>query len=138
MKRKTFVVLAIGLVAGAAAAQNDEGNLEGKWKLSRYERAGEEKPLLKKDMATFAGGKFTFAYGTNLGVKLDPTKTPKQIDLLNAGTNKRQTWNGIYELQGDTLKLCVATGSDQTRPQQFTTKGTDSTVMYFVFQRVKK
>lgn len=138
MKLQMLVVVACGLsVAMAIAQEGDQEKLEGKWKLTRYERAGAEKPLLKNDIAIIAKGKLTFAYGKNLGVKLDPAKTPKEIDLVNAGMNKRETWKGIYELQGDTLKFCVATGSDQTRPKEFTTKGVDSSVMYFVYQRMK-
>jgi uncharacterized protein (TIGR03067 family) len=138
MKRLLLVVLAVGLAA-AAKAQEEQNKLEGKWKLKRYERAGEEKRIPKNDMASITGGKLSFpALGNNLPIKLDATKKPKQIDLMNAGTNGRQTWAGIYELEGDTLKLCVATGSEQTRPQEFTTKGADSTIMYFIFERVKK
>jgi uncharacterized protein (TIGR03067 family) len=138
MKLRMLVVMATGLVTVAAVAQEDAGKLQGKWKLVRYERAGEQKPLLKNDVASLSADKLTFpALGKNLGYKIDPTKAPKQIDLTNAGTNRRQVWSGIYELEGDTLKLCVATGSDQTRPQQFTTKGTDSARMYFIFERLK-
>ena len=138
MKLRMMLIVAFGCTVATATAQDDElGKLEGKWKMTRYERAGGEKALLKNNLATFAGGKFTFAYGKGLGVKLDATKSPKEIDLLNAGMNKRETWKGIYELQGDTLKLCVATGSDQTRPKEFTTKGADSATMYFIYQRMK-
>src|SRR5262245_32602086 len=135
---RLFAVLAVGLVATASLAQEDQTKLEGKWKLPRYERAGEEKPQLKNDIAVISGGKLTFpALGKGLPVKLDATKTPKHIDLMNAGSNKRQTWSGIYEIEGDTLKICIQTGSDQTRPQEFTTKGADSSRMYFILQRVK-
>jgi uncharacterized protein (TIGR03067 family) len=135
---RTFAVLAIGLVATAGLAQEDQAKLEGKWKLTRYERAGVEKPQLKNDIAVISGGRLTFpALGKGLPVKLDATKTPKHIDLMNAGSNKRQIWSGIYELEGDSLKICIQTGSEQTRPKEFTTKGADSARMYFILERVK-
>jgi uncharacterized protein (TIGR03067 family) len=135
---RLFAIAVVGLSATMSLAQEDQAKLEGKWKLTRYERAGEEKPQLKNDVAVISGGKLTFpALGKNLPVKLDAAKTPKHIDLMNAGTNKRQTWSGIYELEGDTLKICIQTGSDQTRPREFTTKGADSARMYFILQRVK-
>ena len=49
----------------------------------------------------------------------DGSKSPKTIDYVNtAGANKGKTQEGIYELDGDILKICVgAPGS--ARPAQF-------------------
>lgn len=52
--------------------------------------------------------------------KLDPTKTPKQIDLIHeSGPNKGKTLLGIYELDGDDYKGCVA-APGKKRPTEFT------------------
>jgi uncharacterized protein (TIGR03067 family) len=39
--------------------------------------------------------------------KIDPAKTPKQIDLIGTeGENKGKAAQGIYALDGDTLTIC--------------------------------
>ena len=48
--------------------------------------------------------------------KLDPSKKPKQIDLL---VEEGKTAKGICSLEGTTLKLCVEKG-DGERPTEFT------------------
>lgn len=54
----------------------------------------------------------------------DPTQSPKTIDyVITAGANKGKTQLGIYELEGDLLKICMAAPS-QARATSFeSTKG---------------
>lgn len=41
--------------------------------------------------------------------RLDSSKTPKEIDILDAsGTENEKTQLGIYELDGDTYRYCLA------------------------------
>jgi uncharacterized protein (TIGR03067 family) len=67
---------------------------------------------------------------------LDPDKTPKTIDLtLTGGSNKGKTLAGIYQLDGDNLKVCLF-GVGKDRPKEFDTKkGTDG--MLLVLKRKK-
>ena len=60
---------------------------------------------------------------TQAGIrKLDPTKTPKEIDLLiTEGFGKGATWLGIYESEGEILRLC-ADPRGKTRPTEFKTE----------------
>ena len=59
-----------------------------------------------------AGGVFT----------IEPTKTPKQIDILDeTGTKNDKTKLGIYELDGDTYKYCLAPAG-KPRPTVFASK----------------
>jgi uncharacterized protein (TIGR03067 family) len=65
---------------------------------------------------TFKAGK-TEAEGTH---KLDPTKTPKQIDAVRTkGPNAGQKMLGIYELTDDTFKVCFAPPGKTERPTEF-------------------
>jgi uncharacterized protein (TIGR03067 family) len=48
---------------------------------------------------------------------IDPTTTPRTIDALPAGRTKPML--GIYELEGDTYKVCFARAG-QKRPGDFT------------------
>lgn len=53
-------------------------------------------------------------------IKLDPTKMPKSIDLTSLRTG---TLSGIYELDGDTLKIHF--GGEPGRPTEFPAKDPD-------------
>jgi uncharacterized protein (TIGR03067 family) len=55
-------------------------------------------------------------------LRVDPTKTPKQIDILDeSGVTNGQTKLGIYELNGDTYKYCLGP-SGKPRPSEFVSK----------------
>ncbi len=67
---------------------------------------------------TFKGNKVDILFGGQLGqgtFKLDPTKTPKQIDILI--TNKERM-NGIYKLTGNRLVIS-GSGANNKRPTDF-------------------
>lgn len=52
-------------------------------------------------------------------VKIDSTKTPKEIDILDeSGTINDKAKLAIYELDGDTYKYCIASAGKQ-RPKEF-------------------
>ncbi len=56
---------------------------------------------------------------------LDPSKSPKAIDFLirtGASAGKRQL--GIYELDGNNLRVCVAAPGSTRRPRSFEAAGT--------------
>jgi uncharacterized protein (TIGR03067 family) len=62
--------------------------------------------------------------------RIDPAKRPKAIDLTpTEGEHKGQTARGIYEVEGDTLKICFAE-PDKPRPTEFTGK-TEATLAVF-------
>jgi len=49
----------------------------------------------------------------------DASKSPKTIDYVNThGTNKGKSQLGIYEFDGDLLRVCVA-APGSARPQKF-------------------
>jgi uncharacterized protein (TIGR03067 family) len=52
---------------------------------------------------------------TELRLKLDPAKQPKEIDMLKG--DRRSV--GIYELKEDQLRLCYEVESRAPRPQRF-------------------
>ena len=69
--------------------------------------------------------------------KLDPSRSPKALDVTVAeGPNKGAVMLGIYEINGDTLKVCFD-AQGKKRPTEFTSPpGSD----YFVnvHKRAKK
>ena len=76
----------------------------------------------KRDGKNFAG--------TN--VALDPSKTPKTIDVTpDGGPNRDKVVLGIYKFEGDELTICMAKAS-QERPKTFEAeKGSGQTLMAF-------
>src|SRR5205823_7638423 len=66
----------------------------------------------------------------------DPSQKPKTIDLENTlGSAAGKTQHGIYEIDGEVLKICYA-GPNQPRPTDYTSaKGDGRTTA--VWKRIK-
>jgi uncharacterized protein (TIGR03067 family) len=67
-------------------------------------------------------------------VTIDPSRSPRAMnswDLADPAAD--QTVPGIYELDGNTLKLCFALPCDK-RPKEFTTKK-GTRFLYCVYKR---
>jgi uncharacterized protein (TIGR03067 family) len=121
--------------AGLAAAADDKAELvkkdfkavEGAWQPTTREVDGKKasEDDLKKAKLTFASeGKVTVERDGKTAMEgkwtnIDPTKTPKTMDTeITEGEQKGKTTLGIYEIDGDTLKICFAApGKD--RPTKF-------------------
>jgi uncharacterized protein (TIGR03067 family) len=147
LRLKGLLAVAVGIVAvgvlGARDAAGDElKKLEGIWKIESLQDSGKEASReetqritleIKGTTLSARAGDRSAGKGT---VKLDPSKTPKAIDLTpEEGPEKGKTGLGIYQLEGDTLKICIAEPGKE-RPKEFVSKpGTQTTLM--VLKRVK-
>jgi|EndMetStandDraft_3_1072993.scaffolds.fasta_scaffold130401_2 uncharacterized protein (TIGR03067 family) len=68
-------------------------------------------------------------------IRLDATKSPKHLDLVVVeGPNIGQTQLGIYELQGDELKVCYGFKS---RPTLFEARIDDWNAFVVTYRRLK-
>jgi uncharacterized protein (TIGR03067 family) len=134
-----FVVLSLS--ARAAESKGDAKALEGTWLPTMAELAGEKFPDegLKSITLTLSGSSYTVMVGkaTDKGtVKLDPGKKPKTLDITGTeGPNKGKTFLAIYELKGDTLRVCYDL-SGKARPEEFKTKA--DTQLFLVTYKRKK
>jgi uncharacterized protein (TIGR03067 family) len=54
--------------------------------------------------------------------KLDPSRKPKEIDLTPDGEGKGKTVAGLYELEGDSLRVCFPGQPDAERPTRLESK----------------
>jgi uncharacterized protein (TIGR03067 family) len=139
------VLAACGLVLAAPVPKDkdkptkDEDAIQGVWQLDKFE--GMEAPppeIIGKLHFVFKDGKLDVTMsgmprdkqGT---YKLDPAAKPKTIDLI-AGDERPAP--GIYELDGDTLKICLAEGPNAARPTEFKPDG--KRVAVVTFKRMKE
>ncbi len=139
--------LAFGLSAAAddkapKDAKAELAKLTGTWKGASVVRDGREvpKPEAEAVRLVVAGEKYTLADGTEEieGThKLDPTKTPKEIDAVRTkGPGKGETMKGIYQLTEDTFLVCFAApGKD--RPKELKAEGGPG-LRVLAFKREKK
>jgi uncharacterized protein (TIGR03067 family) len=142
------VFLAVSLAAGAIPSGSDQAAkeeavkkdlkaLKGTWKPVSAEFDGKEVPEedLEGRVATVEeagkeGGKETgkatarkdgmvVAVGT---FEIDPTKKPKTMDYTSTeGEDKGKTSLAIYEIDGDTLRICFGPPEGK-RPTEFSAK----------------
>jgi uncharacterized protein (TIGR03067 family) len=124
----TATVLALGLSAAAAdeKAEKDElARFDGVWKGVSVVEDGKEMPKAEAEAVrlTVAGEKYTLKVGDQEieGThKLDPTTKPKRIDAVRTkGPQKGEKMVGIYELDGDTFRVCFAAAGKADRPTEF-------------------
>ena len=132
MHRSLFCALTVVLL-GAAYVRNDEAvtkelkKFEGTWKIESLEIDGVKLPeqATKSSRLVLQGDRFTMteAVATYKGkFKVDVNKKPKTIDLVfSEGPEKGKTNYGIYELDGDSCKLCIDMGAKK-RPKEFATR----------------
>ena len=125
---------AVGFAAsgGPGTLADDKAELEkearkfrGTWTFESSVTGGEELPAdhLKMFVVIFEGDKHTvkncdevIQVGTQ---KLDPSKSPKTIDVtMVEGPHKGTVMLGIYEIDADTLKVCFDP-EGKARPTEF-------------------
>ena len=119
--------LAVGLlVAGDAkddAVKKDMEALQGKWQIVSLERDGKSTDVAKDAVRVIKDDKYTVTPRPGVTIegtfKIDPSAKPKTIDVTpTTGDNKGKTSLGIYEIDGDALKICWAP-SGKDRPTEF-------------------
>jgi uncharacterized protein (TIGR03067 family) len=143
MKPSLFAVALLAIVTTASADDaKDPKTLQGKWLIVAATHGGMEAPkeALGKAAVTFEGDVMTMTEDEKkktAKVKIDTTKTPAHIDIVpQEGGEKGKTIKGIYEVKGDTLRLCFGR-PDEDRPTAFASKEGDRTALV-EFKRDKK
>ena len=133
------------LVAAEPKSANDAKNLQGTWQAVDLEANGEKRPDDQaKELQIVFKGDEVFAVkpegeGRKVKFKLDPSKTPKTIDLIAIdGSDKGKIAAGIYSLKHGKLRVCVNLfGKDTTqRPTEFKTQSGDG-VGFVTLERAK-
>lgn len=120
------VVSLVGVVGAddPTAVRDERKALDGSWSLVSADVGGQKLPeaVTKTFTLVMKGDEYAVKSGgpDDTGtVKLDPSKQPKELDVVGVeGPNKGKTFPAIYDLDGDTLKVCYDLGGKK-RPAEF-------------------
>lgn len=143
----TFGIVAFGgnaVRAGdKAEVEKELKKLEGVWTFESVETGGKKTTAdqFKGMTVVFKGDKYSVNVGDKAvetaTQKLDPSKSPKALDSkVTDGPNKGKVYLCIYEISGDTLKVCFDP-EGKKRPKEFKTAA-DSPTTLVVHKRVKR
>src|SRR5262245_5252905 len=112
MRRLAFVpVLALSLLGVSLAGDvaKDKKALQGKWTMvelieggNKSEKQSVEVVFRGDDIMVIDDGK-ELVSGT---YKLDAAKKPKTVEVMFAKGDQKKTMKGVYEIDGDTLRIC--------------------------------
>jgi uncharacterized protein (TIGR03067 family) len=137
MQLSLVLAFLASLFLAQADGKSDRDKIQGDWKAESMVQGGEKAPeeLVKNFTLNVKDNRWMVMIngqeekGT---FKEDSSKKPKEITFTSDSGTERQ---GIYDLDGDTLKVCVGSPGD-TRPTEFDSKS-GSSAMYIVFKRKK-
>ncbi|MBS1788534.1 MAG: TIGR03067 domain-containing protein [Acidobacteria bacterium] len=122
-----FTMLFSGSLLASSGRANNEDSIQGVWLPAVAELAGKPFPdeVRKTIKLEIRDDKYTVTVGKALDqgiIKLNPTAKPKELDITGTdGPNKGRTILGIYEREGDTLRICYDL-SGKGRPTEFKSK----------------
>jgi uncharacterized protein (TIGR03067 family) len=124
--------------------EKEKTKLEGAWVAVAFEQSGKKAEgararLLEGMSWEFKGDEFTWRMEGKIEMtgsfKINAAKTPKEIDLLDS--KRKATCVGIYEIEGETLRIRFHLDKD-ARPEAFTTKEGARGHILVVLNRTKK
>lgn len=130
------------LMARAEARQNEGDEVQGLWKPAEADLGGRKLPekVLEPLRLELSKGKYTLtgAESPDSGTyTLDDSKKPKAMDVKGTdGPNKGKTFPAIYEIDGDTLRICYDLAGKE-RPKEFKT-ARDTKLYLVIYKRDKR
>ena len=150
MNRFRVTLAVLFCAVGFAASADDKADLaketkkfEGTWTIESSVTGGVEIPRdqLKDFLVIYEGDKHTLKFGDKVfqvgTQKIDPSKSPKTIDVtMSEGPSKGAAMLGIYEFDGDTLKVCFDP-QGKKRPTEIKSEAGSQNFLN-VHKRVKK
>lgn len=122
-----------------AAQKKEKAALQGKWKIIRLEsNKGKDQSVQGAILDFDKDGKnlaFTHMEKSKKATfTVNPAGNPREIDIKPEGENK--TFEGIYQLDKDSLKICLAPEPGDGRPNEFALKD-GKNYLLIMLERVK-
>ncbi len=123
-----ILLFVVGVTKGGSGRSDVKG-LQGTWLMVAIEVDGvakeKELPLDNLVRLTIKDTKYTMTVFGIVGdegvIEIDDSKKPKAFDMKAAGDDQKVSL-GIYELDGDTLKICFNEPGAKERPTEFQSK----------------
>jgi uncharacterized protein (TIGR03067 family) len=130
MNARMMVIPVVALFLAAAApggetVQQEMKKLQGTWKVTRFEVGGKDQTAQGPKEIVIKGDELQ-GLAPNVKFRIDPTKKPKTLDLIDRDDAKK-IFPLIYELKDDELKIVIplvpaGKGETPKRPDSFETK----------------
>lgn len=136
----TFAFLVLGHAIAGDATTAERKSLDGTWQATAYDQGNNKnyERLVKGMTWTFDGEKFSWNMEGKAELQgtytVDPARKPKQINLTD--DKGKHDCLGVYELDGDTLKLRFQATRDGRPKAVEAEKGAKR--FFIVLTRVKK
>jgi uncharacterized protein (TIGR03067 family) len=123
-------LLALAIVPAIVAGEGDAKRLQGAWVVESAQVGGKPFDRLKGGTLTFKDNVAVMRSKLPGGredvdenpYELDESKTPKRITLFQKKNRDKGVQRGIYELEGDRLKLCMSAPGAEEYPTDFIAK----------------
>ena len=121
-----------------AKPKEDKDMLQGTWHIVEAQAGGKHQAndTSKDQIWTFTDDTLAINYADGsrheMTYQMDPMQKPKAIDLFPTNWEKKFTWKGIYEFDGDRLKVSYLRNE---RPTQFEEIGEERGRRSFVLRR---
>ena len=137
------LLTSLALIFTHTTRADDLKAMEGTWKVEVAEAGGKpvESDELKALVVTITGDRYEVLTkdGKDAGtLKLDESQKPKTMDATDTeGLDAGKVIKAIYELSGDTLRVCYAVDGESGRPKELATKE-DSPWLLVTYKREKK
>jgi uncharacterized protein (TIGR03067 family) len=146
MRRIALLAVGVGLLAGAgdpkSDADDDRGRLQGSWTMASVVLNGTAVPRETAETGRLEveGDRYVVTLGVGIAstFRIDTTTSPRQVDFtFSDGPQKGQTVRGIYEIDGNTYRLCRGLRPDVERPAKFDSP-LESGLMLVVWRRAQR
>jgi uncharacterized protein (TIGR03067 family) len=144
MNRIVLLTVAVGLMVGAdepkKVADEDPGRLQGSWAMQSITMDGLVVPsaYTRTGRLVIEGDSYRLTLDDQTIVstfRLDSGKSPRQVDFtFTEGPQKGQTVQGIYEVDGDSLRICRGMRPAVERPREFAAPS-DSGLILLTYKR---
>ena len=117
----------LALHVEGAQEKTDKERLQGTWLVVSVEKEGQkvESPKDKETTLTFTGDKAAFKSekkNEEGGFKIDAARKPKEIDLTSSKPGATEAMKGIYDFEGEALRIAFPGKPGGGRPTGFDAK----------------